>query len=171
VITYAEYCFMRAEIALKTTGAASAKTWYEDGVKSSLDLYNEIGLKSQLTNYVATTPAEITAYLAQPGIAFDATKALDQIASQSYLNFMKQPQEGWALYKRTGFPNETSVVPLPKVTYLNVALVIPRRAPISLPTQTDPNFANKKAAYDAMAALPGFGDLTSAAGRVWWDKP
>jgi hypothetical protein len=171
VITYAEYCFMRAEIALKTTGAASAKTWYEDGVKSSLDLYNEIGLKSQLTNYVATTPAEITAYLAQPGIAYDATKALDQIASQSYLNFMKQPQEGWALYKRTGFPNETSVVPLPKVTYLNVALVIPRRAPISLPTQTDPNFANKKAAYDAMAALPGFGDLTSAAGRVWWDKP
>lgn len=171
VITYAEYCFMRAEIAAKTTGAATAKDWYEAGVKSSLDWYNEVGLKSQLSDYVATTPEEITAYMAKPGIAFDATKAMDQIASQSYLNFMKQPQEGWALYKRTGFPNETSIVPLPKVSYLNVALVIPRRAPISLPTQTDPNYANKKAAYDAMAALPGFGDLTSAAGRVWWDKP
>jgi len=171
VITYAEYCFMRAEIAAKTTGAATAKDWYEAGVKSSLDWYNEVGLNAKLTNYTATTPAEITAYLAQPGVAFDATKAIDQIASQSYLNFMKQPQEGWALYKRTGFPNETSIVPLPKVSYLNVPLVVPRRAPISLPTQTDPNYANKKAAYDAMAALPGFGELTSAAGRVWWDKP
>ncbi|SKC15016.1 SusD/RagB family nutrient-binding outer membrane lipoprotein [Dyadobacter psychrophilus] len=171
VITYAEYCFMRAEIAFKTTGAAAAKTWYEAGVKSSLDWYNEVGVNAKLTNYTPTTAAEITAYLAQPGVAFDAAKAMDQIASQSYLNFMKQPQEGWALYKRTGYPNATSVVPLPRVSYLNVPLTIPRRAPITLPSQSDPNFANKKAAYDAMAALPGFGDLTSAAGRVWWDKP
>ncbi|MCF0038657.1 SusD/RagB family nutrient-binding outer membrane lipoprotein [Dyadobacter fanqingshengii] len=171
VITYAEYCFMRAEIALKTTGAASAKTWYEAGVRSSLEWYNEVGVNAKLTNYTATTPAEITAYLAKPGIAFDAAKAMDQIGSQSYLNFMKQPQEGWALYKRTGYPNPTSIVPLPRLTYLNVPLTIPRRAPITLPTQSDPNYANKKAAYDAMAALPGFGDLTSAAGRVWWDKP
>lgn len=171
VITYAEYCFMRAEIALKTTGAASAKNWYEAGVRSSLEWYNEVGVNAKLTNYTATTPAEITAYLAKPGIAFDAAKAMDQIGSQSYLNFMKQPQEGWALYKRTGYPNPTSIVPLPRLTYLNVPLTIPRRAPITLPTQSDPNYANKKAAYDAMAALPGFGDLASAAGRVWWDKP
>jgi hypothetical protein len=171
VITYAEYCFMRAEIALKTTGAAAAKTWYEAGVKSSLDFYNEVGQKSQLTNYTPMTPAEVTAYMSQPEIAFDPAKAMDQIGSQSYLNFMKQPQEGWALYKRTGYPNPTSIVPLPRVTYLNVPLTVPRRAPITLPTQSDPNYANKKAAYDAMAALPGFGELTSAAGRVWWDKP
>ncbi|MCF0049375.1 SusD/RagB family nutrient-binding outer membrane lipoprotein [Dyadobacter sp. LJ53] len=171
VITYAEYCFMRAEIAVKTTGAAAAKTWYEAGVKSSLDWYNEVGQKSQLTNYTPMTAAEITTYMAQPDIAFNPAKAMDQIGSQSYLNFMKQPQEGWALYKRTGYPNATTVVPLPRVTYLNVPLTVPRRAPITLPAQSDPNYANKKAAYDAMAALPGFGDLTSAAGRVWWDKP
>jgi hypothetical protein len=171
VITYAEYCFMRAELALKQLGTGTAKEWYEAGVKSSLEWYDEVGQKSKLTNYTPATPAEITAYLAQPGIAFEASKAMDQIGSQSYLNFMKQPQEGWALWKRTGYPNATSVVPLRPVTYLSVPLEIPRRAPITLPTSSDPNFANKKAAYDAMAALPGFGDLTSAAGRVWWDRP
>jgi hypothetical protein len=171
VITYAEYCFMRAELALKQLGTGTAKEWYEAGVRSSLEWYDEVGQKSKLTNYTPATPAEITAYLAQPGIAFEASKAMDQIGSQSYLNFMKQPQEGWALWKRTGYPNATSVVPLRPVTYLSVPLEIPRRAPITLPTSSDPNFANKKAAYDAMAALPGFGDLTSAAGRVWWDRP
>lgn len=170
VITYAEYCFMRAEIAAKSTSPAAAKTWYETGVKSSLEFYNVVGVEAKLTNYVPTTAAEVEAYLAQPGIAFDATKAMDQIASQSYLNFMRQPQEGWALWKRTGLPNENSVVPLPKMSYLNVTLVVPRRSPITLPSSSDPNFANKKAAYDAMAAQPGFGDLASAQGRVWWDK-
>lgn len=170
VITYAEFCFMRAELATKSIGTGTAKSWYEAGVKSSLEFYNEVGLGAKLTDYVATTEAEITAYLAQPGVAFDAAKAMDQIASQSYLNFMRQPQEGWALWKRTGYPNENSVVPLPKMSYLNVALVVPRRSPITLPSSSDPNFANKKAAYDAMAAQPGFGDLASAQGRVWWDK-
>lgn len=171
VITYAEFCFMRAELATKSIGTGTAKDWYEAGVRSSLAFYDEVGQKAQLTNYTPTTADEITTYLAQPGVAFNTAKAMDQIASQSYLNFMRQPQEGWALWKRTGYPNETSVVPMPKMTYLNVPLVVPRRSPITLPSSSDPNFANKKAAYDAMAAQPGFGDLASAQGRVWWDKP
>lgn len=170
VITYAEFCFMRAELATKSIGTGTAKSWYEAGVRSSLAFYDEIGQGAKLTNYTPMTEAEITAYLAQPGVAFDAAKAMDQIASQSYLNFMRQPQEGWALWKRTGYPNENSVVPMPKMTYLNVPLVIPRRSPITLPSSSDPNYANKKAAYDAMAAQPGFGDLANAQGRVWWDK-
>ncbi|MCF0072299.1 SusD/RagB family nutrient-binding outer membrane lipoprotein [Dyadobacter sp. CY261] len=170
VITYAEFCFMRAELATKSIGIGTAKSWYEAGVRSSLAFYNEVGVEARLTNYTPMTATEVDAYLAQPGVAFEAAKAMDQIASQSYLNFMRQPQEGWALWKRTGYPNENSVVPLPKTSYLNVTLVIPRRSPITLPSSSDPNFANKKAAYDAMAAQPGFGDLASAQGRVWWDK-
>ncbi|SDG43065.1 Starch-binding associating with outer membrane [Dyadobacter soli] len=170
VITYAEFCFMRAELATKSMGTGTAKSWYEAGVRSSLEFYDEVGQGAKLTNYTATKEEEIMAYLAQPGIAFEAAKAMDQIASQSYLNFMRQPQEGWALWKRTGLPNENSVVPLPKMSYLSVTLVVPRRSPITLPSSSDPNFANKKAAYDAMAAQPGFGDLASAQGRVWWDK-
>lgn len=172
VITYSEYCFMRAELALAGMGSGTAKDWYEKGVVSSIRWYDEVGTGSQLANYTAVTQAEIDAYLLQPGVAYDATKGLDLIASQSYLNFMKQAPEGWALWKRTGFPNATSAVPLPVVRSLNVALVIPRRAPLGLINDTDPNVVNKKAAYAAMATIPGFGsNPADATGRVWWDKP
>lgn len=172
VITYAEFCFMRAELATKSLGTGTAKDWYEAGITSSVNWYNEIALGAQAPDYTAVTPAEITAYLTKPGIAYDATKAVEQIASQSYINFFKQPQEGWALYKRTGYPNATSVVPLPTNTNLGATLVIPRRAPLGLINDTDPNATNKKAAYAAMAAIPGFGTSPQdATGRVWWDKP
>lgn len=172
VITYAEFCFMRAELALKGMGTGTAKDWYEAGVRSSIAWYDEVGTGSQLLNYTAVTAAEITAYLTQPGVAYDAAKGLDQITSQSYLNFMKQAPEGWALWKRTGYPNPTSVVPLPPVKNLGVVLTIPRRAPLGLISDTDPNVANKKDAYSAMATIPGFGtNPGDATGRVWWDKP
>lgn len=172
VITYAEFCFMRAELALKGMGTGTAKDWYEAGVTSSIRWYDEVGTGAQLLNYTAVTPAEITAYLAKPEVAYTAAKGLDQIASQSYLNFMKQAPEGWALWKRTGYPNPTSVVPLPPVKNLGVVLTIPRRAPLGLVNDIDPNFTNKNAAYAAMAGIPGFGTSPNdATGRVWWDKP
>jgi len=172
VITYADFAFMRAEAAARNITAESAKTWYETAVKSSINWYDTIAKGAQLTNYTPVTQAEIDAYLAQPEVAFDASKALNQIASQAYLHFLKQPTEGWANWKRTGFPNATSVVPMPTLTNNGATLTIPRRAPISLVNPNDPNFANKKAAYDAMLALPGFGrDLQDATGRVWWDQP
>jgi hypothetical protein len=172
VITYADFAFMRAEAAARAITAESAKTWYETAVKSSINWYDTIAKGAQLTNYTAVTQAEIDAYLATPEVAFDASKALNQIASQEYLHFLKQPTEGWANWKRTGIPNATSVVPMPTLTNNGATLTIPRRAPIGLVNPNDPNFANKKAAYDAMMALPGFGkDLQDATGRVWWDVP
>jgi hypothetical protein len=172
IITYAEFCFTRAELALKGIGTGTAKDWYEAGIRSSIQWYDQVGTGSKLSDYTPVTAEEVTAYLAQPGIAYDAAKAIEQIACQSYLNFMKQPAEGWDLWKRTGYPNTTSVVPLPDVKNLNVTLVIPRRAPLGLINDTDPNVVNKKAAYDAMASIPGFGaNPQDATGRVWWDKP
>ncbi|WP_342084763.1 SusD/RagB family nutrient-binding outer membrane lipoprotein [Dyadobacter sp. OTU695] len=171
VLTYSDYCFMRAEAAARGIGAG-AKDWYEKGVVSSIQWYDMIGTKSQLTNYTPVTQAEIDAYLLRPAVAFDAAKALDQIASQAYLHFLKQPSEGWALWKRTGYPNATSAVALPVLTNNNAVLIIPRRAPLSLLNENDQNYANQKAAYDGMAAIPGFGkDPQDATGRVWWDKP
>ncbi|PWJ60084.1 SusD-like starch-binding protein associating with outer membrane [Dyadobacter jejuensis] len=171
VITYSEYCFMRAEIAARGIGSGT-KDWYEKGVKSSIDWYDMIGIDSKLTNYTPVKEAEVEAYMQMPAVAFDASKALDQIASQAYLHFLKQPAEGWALWKRTGFPNATSSVMLPVLTNNNAVLTLPRRAPLSLLNENDQNYTNQKAAYDAMATLPGFGkDPQDATGRVWWDKP
>ena len=172
VITYSDYCFMRAEAAARNIGTGSAKDWYEAGITSSINWYNSIAIGGQFSNYTAVTPEEITAYLAKPKVAFDASKALDQIASQAYLHFLKQPAEGWALWKRTGYPSPTSTVPMPTLTNLGATLVIPRRAPLGLLNPTSPNYANRQAAYDAMAQIAGFGrDPQDATGRVWWDRP
>jgi hypothetical protein len=171
VITYADFAFMRAEAAARNITAESAKTWYETAVTSSINWYDAIARGAILTDYTPVTQAEIDAYLAQPEVAFDAGKALNQIASQAYLHFLKQPTEGWALWKRTGFPNATSVVPMPTLTNNGATLVLPRRAPLGLVNPSDPNFANKQAAYQAMSQIQGFGrDPQDATGRVWWDQ-
>ncbi len=172
VITFSDFAFMRAEAAFRGYTGESAKTWYESAVTSSINWYDAIAKGAQLTNYTAVTQAEIDAYMMQPEVAYDAAKGLDKIASQAYLHYFKHPTEGWANWKRTGIPNDNSSVPMPTLTNNGAALIIPRRAPIGLVTDNDPNFANKQAAYDALKALPGFGkDLQDATGRVWWDKP
>lgn len=170
VITYAEFCFMRAELGAQNLSTEDAQTWYEEGVKASIQWYDQLARDAKLQNYTAVTDGEIQQYLQEPGIAFDETKALDQIASQAFLHYYKQPAEGWALWKRTGLPNTTSVLALADMKSNGASLAIPRRAPLPLLNTTSSNYENQKAAYDAMAQDPGFGlGPTDAFGRVWWD--
>ncbi|PQA55585.1 SusD/RagB family nutrient-binding outer membrane lipoprotein [Siphonobacter curvatus] len=172
VITYADFCFMRAELAAQTITAENAKTWYESGVMASLEWYDVLAQNALVTDYTAMTTAEKAAYLAHPKVAFSSAKAMDLIASQEYIHFLRQPSEGWATWKRTGFPNANSTLALPALISNGATLTVPRRAPLGLPAPTEPNYTNRKAAYDEMAKLPGFGtDPQDATGRVWWDRP
>ncbi|MFZ6011344.1 MAG: SusD/RagB family nutrient-binding outer membrane lipoprotein [Bacteroidota bacterium] len=171
VITYAEFCFMRAELAARAITTENAKEFYDKGVTASIQWYDEVAQASALTNYTALTGSEITDYLAMTDIAYDPAKGVEQIACQSYLNSFRQPAEGWAIWKRTGFPSTTSVLALTDMKTNNVSLPIPRRAPLEVPTTSKPNYANVTAAYDAMAADPSWGQgPADAFGRVWWDK-
>jgi hypothetical protein len=170
VITYADFCFMRAELAARNLTSEDARTFYEKGVTASIKWYDQLAREGKLQNYTAVTDAEINQYLQQPGVAFDLAKALDQISSQAFLHYFKQPAEGWALWKRNGLPNTTSVLPLADMKSNGASLAIPRRAPLPLLNTTSANYENQKAAYDAMAQDPGFGlGPTDAFGRVWWD--
>lgn len=172
VITYADYCFMRAEIAAKgyvTTGG-TAEEWYNKGVEASIRFWDDAANKAKTEDYTAVTDAEITAYLMAPDVQFDASKALEQIAVQSYINFEKQPNEAWALWKRTGMPNNNTALMREDIVIDGTVKTIPRRAAISLPASNDPNYANKQAAIEEMEQDPGFGSGPSDMfGRVWWD--
>jgi hypothetical protein len=170
-ITYADYCFMRAELAARSVTTDVASDWYNKGVTASIQFYSQKAGDAKIPNYQAATQADITAYLLKPGVLYDPSKGLDQIASQAYLDFYKQPNEAWALWKRTGMPNSTTVLPLTILKSNGTVLDIPRRAALDVLPSTDLNFANQKAAYDAMAADPGFGQgPADPFGRVWWDK-
>lgn len=180
LITYADFCFMLAELNANGISGDDPETWYNKGVTASIQYYGKMATDGMFLDYyaesggmqvAAPSQSEIDNYLAMFGVQFDETKALDQIASQSFINFFKEPNEAWALVKRTGMPNNTTTLKLERLTYNGVELSIPRRAPRNLPPTTDINFENINAAFTEMQSNPDYGSgPADISGRVWWDK-
>ncbi|WP_341835103.1 SusD/RagB family nutrient-binding outer membrane lipoprotein [Chitinophaga pollutisoli] len=174
LLTYAELCFYRAELAARSIVGApgEAEGWYEKGVKASMAYYSQMAKDAAIVEYSEATDAEINAAYDAPKVKWNAATGLEQIAVQSYINFFKQANEGWSVYKRTGFPNPTSTIfPWERVMADGVEQIMPRRAIFNIPVSTDRNYTNAKAAFDDMAKDADFGQgPTDIYGRVWWDK-
>jgi hypothetical protein len=170
LITYADVCLMRAELVVRglSDDPESAEDLYKKGITASITDYDKWAKVTQIDGYVALGDDEIENYLEQPGVAYDEAHALEQICVQQYLNFFMQPNENWALLKRTGYPNASgTIMPLEDVSAFGV---MPRRYPVTYPSQADLNFTNITNAIDQMRTDPGFGEPTSLYGRVWWDQ-
>lgn len=174
VLTYAEYCFIRADLGARGYTTDDPGTWYNAGVTASIVFYGTRAVAAGVTGYSATTASltdSAVAYLQKPGVLFVSSTATEQIACQAYLDFFRQPSEAWAWWKRTGYPNTSSVLPWSALTSSGTTLVIPRRAPLTLFSTADANYANQKTAYDAMMSDANFGtSLSDVTGRVWWDE-
>lgn len=84
---YSELQFILAELALKNVISGNAKTFYENGVKASIEQWD------------ATMPAT---YLADKNVAYDGT--LERIMMQKYIALFFVDQQAWYEYRRTGFP-------------------------------------------------------------------
>lgn len=173
MLTYSELNFHRAELIARgilTTGDAA--TYYKAAVVASILYYNQIASDAAVFGYVAATATEANNYYENNvKVKYDPAKGLDQIASQEYLHYFKQANEGWSLYKRTGMPNATTTLAFERIYSDGVEQPMPRRALLSLPQITDRNFVNATAAIDDMAQDPDFGQgPNDIFGRVWWDK-
>lgn len=113
LINAAEVSFLKAEYYANAGNAASAKTAYEDGIKQSIEFY--YGVRALSNNSLAPaaapfTTAEVTAYLAKPGIDFSlaTTKAaqVGLIANQKWIHFnVIQSLENWAEVRRLKAPS------------------------------------------------------------------
>lgn len=180
LITYADYCFMLAELSQRGIKGDAPESWYTKGVIASIEYYGQMATDGQYLDYyleanagtqvAAPAQDEIDAYLAMPAVKYNAATGLDQIISQSFINFFREPNEAWALVKRTGMPNSTTTLQLEKLFYNGTELMIPRRAPRTLPPTTDINYENIKAAIDEMESNPDYGSgPEDISGRVWWD--
>lgn len=170
VITYADQLFMRAELAARGITSETTSTLYNEGVRASIQFFNTRAAAAAVDEYAAVNDAQITAYLAHPTVKFDPAKALEQIAVQSFINFYKQPNEAWALWKRTGMPNKNTALANSDVIINGTVFAIARRAVVGNPSPADLNFVNKQAAIDDMKKDTEFGDQLLPFGRVWWDK-
>lgn len=85
---YSELQFALAELALKKVISGDAKTFYENGVKASVEQWD------------ATMPAT---YLADKNVAYNGT--LERIMMQKYIALFFVDQQAWYEYRRTGFPD------------------------------------------------------------------
>jgi hypothetical protein len=79
VITFADVCLMRAELAVAGITSENAQTWYYAGIDASLADYDQWGKDAKVIGYTALAPGEATTYKAQPGIVYDPANALEQI--------------------------------------------------------------------------------------------
>lgn len=185
LITYPETCLMMAEIAFKegqAVGGKTAKQWFDEGVRSSMEQYQAWAEKMMVPsamnptsdNYNPITSAKIDAYLARPEFQ---TVTLEKIISQQWVNLYMRPEEAWATWKRTGLPTfkdqpepENGVAYFEAITTAGSQLVIPRRGVLSTPNSE--NKPNYDLAIEALKEDPNYGaDVRNSEGRIWWDKP
>lgn len=107
VFTTAEVSFLRAE-AYERWGGGSAKTFYDQGIRQSIDYYYKIHNLSEYGTH--QTPAalnEITLLLAHPLVAYGTVREtnLNKIGLQKWVNFhVMQNNQAWAEMRRSGYP-------------------------------------------------------------------
>lgn len=171
VITYADVCFWRAELAARNVTTENAAEWYNKGIEASLADYDEWGKDANVNGYTALTPAEVTAYKNHPDIVYNPAKGLEQICIQEFIHLYRNPLESWANIRRTGYPSQTGVVfQAEKIRNAGIEAVMPRRWSVFIPPITEFNYQNRLNAIEDMRKDPEFGDLSDLTGRVWWDK-
>lgn len=173
VMTYADFCFLAAEFVLreKISSSKTAKEWYENGVRASLDQWNAVGKFCDIANYEAMTEEEIAVFLAKPDIQWDETKALEQIYSQVYIEQYKNVDEMYAFWKRTNYPNwETAkIIRFEQPVIEKTPRKIPRRVKFVYPNDGVHNYENLKKRLDVMVQDQQFGGIQNEHGRLWWD--
>lgn len=148
ILTFAEYNFVRAELALRYGAPGTAQTFYQAGITAS---FLDAGL----------TAAQATAYIATPAGTLTGTPAaqLQQLIEEKFVASFMVTGEPFSDWRRTGFPALSAVPPA-----LNPGNggVIPRVLPY--PQQefdANPNLAALQAARSNNLSAPSV--------RVFWD--
>ncbi|HEY4307079.1 MAG TPA: SusD/RagB family nutrient-binding outer membrane lipoprotein [Gemmatimonadaceae bacterium] len=147
LMTYAEYQFILAEAAERGWIAGSAATFYQNGIRASMQQWG-------------VDDADITTYLAQARVVYAAgTPGLAQIAVQKYISLFTQGYEGWSEWRRTGYPNL-----VPAANAKTADGQIPRRV---IYPQNEQSFNNTH----LQAAITAQGGSDALNKRLYIDKP
>jgi Starch-binding associating with outer membrane len=136
------------------TSATTTQQYYEAGVKAAMD---EWALFPG-TFSPAVSDAEKNGYLLNPAIAYNDANALKLINTQYWIESMTNGPEGFANWRRSGFP-----VLQPNMYNNNLNGGFVRR--MAYPNAEQ---AQNPANYNAAVASMGGDGLTQ---RVFWDKP
>ena len=146
VIPTSRVLLVEAEAAQRGWISANAKDLYEAGIKASFDWW---GAKN------------VNAYLANPDVAFNPDKGIEQIALQRWIaGYLADGIEAWSDWRRLDIPK----LPVGPEAARNGNSHYPYRLAYS--TMQDPELNNAQY-LEALKDLRGSGDTVSS--RVWWD--
>ncbi|MBC9912239.1 SusD/RagB family nutrient-binding outer membrane lipoprotein [Chitinophaga varians] len=171
ILSYAEQCFMLAELAVRGIISGTAATYYNNGVEASIKAYDDMGREAKIRDYAPLDAAAITKYMANDAVAFTGANdvLLEKINIQNFLNLFKSPWEAWGAWKRTGIPKEGGILAFEPMQVAGQTVVIPRRW--ALPQPTIANQVNWRNAITEMGQTGEYGNADNDfTGRVWWDK-
>lgn len=141
--TFAQICFLKAEAAKLGWISGNAQTFYEEGVKASM---NQWGI---------TNDTDIITYLQGNNVKWNDTKAFELIGEQMYIALYTQGFEAWFNWRRTGYPK------LMPVSNAVDKRDIPRRYHYP---ENEKSFNTKN--YTASLSVQGEDTYHT---RVWWD--
>ncbi len=166
IVTYAQTQFLLAEAAVRGYISGDAKTYYENGVKAAFEQFSQFrngaAAIKVVTDKYGSLAAAAQKYLeVNP---YNASKALEQINTQYYINSFGDEYEVFSNWRRSGYP---VLIPNAQAAKDGQCATnggsIPRR--FRYPTsESQVNTAN----YDAASARMTGGDRMDS--RVWWDK-
>jgi len=180
-MTAAESWFLRAEGALRGWQmGADAKTFYENGVKTS---FAENGV-SGAEAYLANTDAAPAAYVDMTGdsndypapgtitIAWqeddDFETCLERIITQKWIAMYPDGCEGWAEFRRTGYPHLIPVVNNDSNGTIDTEKQV-RRCPFPT-SEYETNGAVVSAAVSVLTGEALGGGADNGGTRLWWDR-
>lgn len=149
MMNYAELKFILAEAAVKGWITGDAETYYNDGVKNSINLW--------LPNW----PVPVTTYLQAADMqwipAATLNEKMERIHLQKYYALFLNDLQQWFEYRRTGYPA------LPQGSGLRNNGIMPARMTYPVYVQST-NPTNYQVAVAAQGP-----DVIST--QVWWQKP
>lgn len=156
---FSEVEFILAEAAMKgyiAGGEDAAREYYINGVKASLKKWSDYGVATDPAHLI--TDEAIDEYMQSPLASWDdAENKLQLIANQRYLAAYFIGMEGWAEYRRTGYPVLTV-----DESWLNDGV---------LPTRfAYPNTTIATNRVNAEAALQRMGGPNDMKTPLWWSK-
>ncbi len=175
--TAAESYFLRAEGALRGWNmGGSAESFYTQGVATS---FAENNITASVSTYLAdntSTPIAFADNSGQSGnnapapsdvtIAWDNgdgfERALEKIITQKWIAMYPDGPEGWAEFRRTGYPKLHPVVTNNSNGTINTATQI-RRIPFPQ-SEYNTNRVNVQTGISVLGGPDGGGT------RLWWDK-
>ncbi|GJM63310.1 SusD/RagB family nutrient-binding outer membrane lipoprotein [Persicobacter diffluens] len=107
VMSYAEVCFLKAEAALLGWGG-NAEENYLEGIRASWDYVSGLSESQSFISAARDGQLDMEAYIS--GLSPFAGNEMERIQTQKWLAVYPDGCEGWAEYRRTGFPIMNKIV-------------------------------------------------------------